>query len=530
MIMSWIVLAAICLVGFLLRFGFLRSSTGDDWFTKWYIGQQKVAPFRLRYTDSAYPGFIGYPPLLFTLLGRLPENRIYIVGRLISPLLDVVMTVILYGLVVWLAGQEPALLPAGVMPEHFALAIAALYISSPLLMPAAARLAGIKARAIGEFFCILQYLALGGYFVHGHWGYLLVAGLFCALLIVSSQMAIQATFFFAFAFAAIYVSPVPILLPIAVVAIGWFIPRVPFREILMARIHHMRWYYRNLQHISPSERNHVKDVISLPRYLTGDFKRFLEVFLTLNSYLILLVAMPEGACILAWLADAGVFEAVWANPYLKFCLAISAAALATFLYTSSRWGLHMGEAERYFNFAIPFVSLLFAWLALERGDNGWMIVAAILAVHVGVALITLYYGEYDTFAQGLRAALTGSADEVAELNQVVAVANQFADKYGETLVVTMPAKFSYMLSNINKGQKLRFLYPFVYNERGLADMEDDFPKYWQPHANFGQFKDKYKCPVLVMMHGSILRQLQAQGVDLSRVTIFNGRHTALIVA
>lgn len=475
---------------FAIRIPFTMGRTGDEWISNYIIEQQRRKPLTCELPDAVKEGsFFGYPPLFFWLVTLFPRRASTRWGILLGLFFDAVLAVILFGLAFAYCSQ----LGFGSNRSYeIAVLVGMLYSTSPLLMPAHARLAGIKARTFGSFLFFLYFIFLGlGMLKHPAFhGAALVAGV---LTIWGAQMALQGLAFGSLFLAILLFDPRPLAVYAAVLLIGWFLPFGPGKPVLRMRIAHMWWYRRNMKYSGVVERrNRLKDLLSLPADLLRNFRKALATITANNSILILLTGMFTLPVFISfwWLTPLG--DTVSSDPALRYSWAISLAMAGASVLTSTRPFLYLGEAERYMEFALPFFSFLFVVSLRDVIDTPVMIL--LIAAQLTLTTMNFCYWMHNWFNQ-----TWGELENDPHMLDVIKALESQKRTGAELRVVAYPSKLSYQIACMAPQLGARFVHLWMCEKSGgLRDMENDFPEYFFPRKDLDFYHRKYGVSLCVL--------------------------------
>lgn len=368
--MTALLLGVFLLAGLMLRLAFCgigRSS--DEWVTFWLIRRQRGhRGLNVRVDNAVNPGTYAYPQLQHWLIARFPERLWGVLGRLLNAAYDVLTGALLVVvLTVWLGDSAPQLAGLSLAP-----AALLLFLSSPALLPSAARMRAIKARSLGLLLFCGWFLAVGVTLRGGPWA--LPAGLGAVVLfelvILASAFALQAVVFTAFGLSLFLLSPVPVLLVLAGLVVGVLLPRLGTREALWFFWSHKVWYVGNAHKgTTAAGRNRLRDMLGLPVLLVRQPRRALWLLFWQNSFFIAVYSSPLVVVLLVvWFRHGMPWGTELPLPVACLWGGLLGAVLA-FVLTSLKPLAFLGQAERYFEYAAPITAVLAVLLLASWADT-----------------------------------------------------------------------------------------------------------------------------------------------------------------
>jgi hypothetical protein len=475
---------------FAIRIPFTLIRTGDDWVSAWVLRNQRRRLFSYDFDDGLRPAFFGYPPLHFIFMLAFPEKHRTRAGILLSPAYDAILAVLL---LLGVGFGAARLLPGVDDPTGLALAVALLYATSPVLTPTSTRLSGLKTRSLGCLLFFLYFTAFAVAYVGDQPGFYVVAFACGLLIILGSQMALQAWFFSSLALSLFYLDPVAFGLFVLTCAVGWFIPGLGIDKILRTRLHHMRWYARSMGATIIGDRNQPREMLRTPLYLFTDRDRFLTQLLLKNSIYIALVSNVPLLLLVWWVVGDGAVRAtLWQHDMLHYCIGMTLGGLLGFAVTSLRWFLFIGEAERYLEFSLPFSCLLVVAAAGAAGAHPALLVLAVM-LQLAVMFLIFYFVKRNEF----RSVFSDQA-LVPDLRELSRYLRAAANEKGEIRTVVLPVKQSFQLSTTVADPRIKYLHMWMCGDDGFDYMREDMPDYFYPLPDPQYYRDKYRADCFIL--------------------------------
>ena len=480
-----ILLAAL---GFLLRALFVLGRSTDEWMTWWLIHQQRDRPLHYGVRGSLIEGEFGYARLQYLLLSRLPQRLWGPLGNLSNVLYDCAAIAMVWVLAAALLATHGLDAPvAGLAPAVW---VALLFATMPILMPPTGRLTGIKSRTLGALLSLVYFACLGG-----AWGgtsaWLYAAAVASGVLVVlSSAMALQNIAFVSLCLSLFTLDPVPFAVFLATLGVGVLLPGAGVRTVLRFKWIHYRWYLQNYQGTGASERNRPRDLLRLPRLLRERPMEFLNQVFRRQTLLILLHSAPALFVLLALLlGHPDLLGELKADPVTRYCAGIVAATLVVVLLTSTRPLLFLGQSERYFEYAAPYLALLVVVAAVRTEASPGLLIGLLLfqVTSVLASFCTVMVRE---FVAATRPVSSPGDSELVEF---------LKELPGELRILTIPIKYGWALASRIEDPRVRFYHMFVAGPGGNFDyMNRDLARYSWPRPDLEHFRDSYGVNTIVV--------------------------------
>jgi hypothetical protein len=294
------------------------------------------------------PGIYDYPPFFHYLLAVFPESWHPEIERWSSAVCDA-----LHGIIVYLFSfyfLNEAGFPRN--PASSALWVSFLFLLSPSLtyIGSGPRAYQGTPRTLGELFFTLCMMCSAVHFFQGKVGFLLVAGLFGALILLTSKFGLQVFVFFYLAFLVFLRGSTWIAVLLLAFFTAWLFSWGHYKDVFLGHIEHCEYYRKAI-----SKRFYLvsaKNRWAGLKTVVHEWKRApleaARILLMDNTYVLFLVKNPQLVYLLVLLFAAGyTYHAVSG---LLFTW-IGAGVLAFFL-TSLRPFLFLGEADRYLEYIL----------------------------------------------------------------------------------------------------------------------------------------------------------------------------------
>ncbi len=486
-------------LGFELRFVFLSGYATDDMvhlaFVK--LRRHKNSPFDNEPPDSVIPGRFGYPMLAHWVISLFPRKSCKAAGKLLNIGYDLVLVAGTWCVArVWLP-ELPGLFfsPAG---------LAALTVAtSPCLLPITARMKSLGARSMGNVLFAGQMLILwqcmeGSCLV---WGILAV--LLGLALLASSQFGLQAMVL-SLPFLSLFTwnwLPLVLLLTTGTLAAAAFF--CPFsvcqglRDNILHLYEHKYWYCRNAEYgTTAMGRNRLRDIFSLPRLWQENRDLFFGVIFRRNSYLIALYSFP-----LFWVVLFVATDPDYATPHgLSWFGACSTFALTcVFLLTSLNRFSFLGQAERYFEYAVPMAALVLA-AGVSRGYIAMGTAVTILALQVVILLANLAYTNFASIKKSLT---PEAADGVVD----------YLNSHSGLRILTIPMKLSSYYSYACDSDNFYYFKIVLHEKYGMRHRDEEMPWLESPCTDLSVYVERYDINTVIVQHSFLSKIKEERDVE-----------------
>lgn len=474
-------------LSFTLRFIFITSPSSDKDLNLWMIrkyGKNRFADHRVY--DSIIPGSLCYAWFNHWLYSLFTNKHDIKAALIINIIYDIILVAIAYYITNQLIVDKSAFL-LNLSPGFW---VSLIFSTSPILFPITARLKGIGARTFGNLVVGIYFIAL--YFSLNHnflYFPILLAMLF--LSIVSSQFATQAIILFTLLISIYYLDPFPILLNILGIIVIYKSNVWGAKSTLKERLDHYLWYFKNQSSFTAiNQRNLFKDILLLPYYLLTKRNQLAIAIFNNNTILIAFYSVLPLFFLMFnpdWLLNR--FD----NPLDEFMLLATISSVALFLLTSTRYFLFLGQAERYFEYALyPIIYLFFSFI-LENGLHQAPLL--ILIFNISVIAIIFVRSNQAEYEQELVERRGQNFNDIKS-------ALESSDTKKNILV--LPTKKAFDFSNNVKNDLLFYYYPGILADSGgYQYMNEDEEELYHVKPSSEILKDKYKFDLVVVDKSSL---------------------------
>lgn len=463
----------------LFRIPFIATNDSDEWATFYRIKMQDGSKWPV-YTlkDSVIPGYLGAPRLQYFILSLFPEKLWGYAGNALNILYDYFTASALYLLIlaIRLEGADGLF---GLFSPAFWVSI--LFTTSPVLFSLTPRLTGVKARTLGLFLIFMYFLILQFIFVDNIYFLIPVLIVIGILAISSSAFAMQNLVFLSLGLSLYLWNLIPALLMILIFGVGYLLPKWGVKQVLIHKMNHYIWYSKSRKGTTAQGKNSFRDLILWPTYLFTNKRKFFNILLIENSYLIMIYSVPV-IWFALYLMDPMNLDFFQKHPVINFHVGLIVSGTGAFVLTSARPFLMLGEAERYFEFIVPYMSIIFVFLSISTASEE-LVPIAVLA-NVLIAQFFLVYRLKGVIKAGLN-----PLKKDADLDQCIAYLEEH-----DTIprVLTIPVKYSYYLGYYTN--KVKYYQIFVTSNGkidGFSYMRNDLAMYDYPKDDIQHFVAKY---------------------------------------
>lgn len=473
-----------------LRLIFVVGTFGssDDYVHNYMFKNRKIKknPFTYTPINSIIVGVQGYPQLFHYIVSLFPEENWHSIARLGNIILDCLIIIISFFLSLLFFNAD-SINYEGVIPIYSYVAL--LLSTSPLLIPATARIRAMGARVFGYF--LFFFLLVFVFFLLTDWTIVGAIGFTITffLIIISSQFAMQISIWTGLILSISYLNPLPVVLLIATFLLAWKSNHLGTHDILSAKIAHWRWYFRNSQVFSPIiGRNSLNDHLWLPLWLIKNPRKAIS-FIFRNSVPIILLYSALPLVLLIWIfsADSWLLENVLSQPQTRFLFWVSVAAATACFLTSLKPLLFLGEAERYIEYAMPAIAILYVYAvaATERYET-WLLYVVFFQL-IGILSNFLYITKNDISSK-LQNKIHPSFRELID----------FLKEQKPMKIIAIPTKIAFSLGAMIN-EKHHYYYSFINGpSKDYAYMKEDHIAYDLIRPDFDHFKTQYGVNTVVL--------------------------------
>ena len=491
--MLYIEVVGICFLGLVTRLIFLLHAGSDLdahlWLTKLRrdLGGLKGIG-RHHVEDSLVPGIRGYPPLPHAVIAQINPKHWVLVGRITNLAFDLASILLVYFLShllferVWQTSSERFISAAG--------AVTLLYATSPKLHPVTARLQAIGGRTLGNLLVLLYFTFFGIGYLFGIPYFYVPCLLLGTLTVLSSQFGMQVLVVNSIVLSCFYRDFVPLLPLLGTFGLCILIPQLGGRQLLARKWAHYKWYFTAIKEgTTPiAERNSFRDLVTLPVYLLSRPREFGRIVFTKATPIILVYSIPIIPLLLYWwFSSPDTFTALFSDNVIWYVTGLTLASFIAFVITSIKFALFLGEAERYLEYSLAFLHLIFVRYCIAV-KHSYEIIYIITLIHIGFVLVNFLYLSSIRIKNNLLPTRETVLDDVIK----------FLNGRSGQNIITIPTKLSYTLAGSMEGTDSRFYYPSMSEPgRGMKYMGEDHVYLYLMKPDFDHFRFRYGVNTLV---------------------------------
>ncbi len=434
--MHTVELGAVLTLGLMLRLLAIARPNSDQWRVRGYIERQRPRRWiSFEVPDSVLPGTRPYPQLVHYLASRFPAPLSTLAAFAMTVLPDVVIAGGVYAAIILeLQSLQGISSQAG---HEFGLAGSILFLTLPGLVPGESRMCATNGRAFGLLFATAYFCCVAAALQGSPLFWLPIATAIAMLVFLTSQFGMQTVVFFSLLLALFHRDAVPLVPVVATIGIGFLLPSIGIRDIVIGKLNHFIWYNRNREGTLPAARKALPNVVAFFRALRSDPGRAKKLFLTDSPIIIAVYSIPPLWVLLAATARFGSHELASVSPTTHFSMMMVLASGCLFVLTCHERLSIFGQAERYFEYAAPMICVCLAVVGASHG----VITAQgmfLLAIAQGCVIALLYLLMDQSFVHRMKWGLANSP-EVTELTSFL------KDLPGEVRAATLPIKLPDLL-------------------------------------------------------------------------------------
>lgn len=316
--------------------------------------------FRLPKTIDALllPGIYDYPPAFHYFLALFPRAWRFEIERWASAVFDAVHGLAVYFFSIYYLVKAHCQLEL----SFTALLVSLMFLMSPSLTSVGAGPRAYQGtpRTLGELFFTLCVLCTIIHFLDGGLVFLLLAGLFGGMLLLTSKFAAQVLLLFYCVFFLFFRDMTWLAVPVIGLFFAFVFSGGKYKEIALGHWEHCRYYRKAISErfYLVTNKNKWKDLKTVLLDLYRAPKKAAQTLLMDNTYALMLIKNPQLFYIgFLFLTGASVTDRL-----STLLLVWIGASLLLFLVTSLRPFLFLGEADRYLEYALfPQFLLICMW-------------------------------------------------------------------------------------------------------------------------------------------------------------------------
>lgn len=478
---------------FIIRFLFVSCNASDTYIHLWTIKKCKYNKVGGHTAfNSIIPGACPYSSLLHWIYSFFPQERYVLVGYIGNILFDVIAVVLVYFLT-W-GILENTLKDSVDFGVSISFVAAAIYSCTPILLPITARLKSIGARTFGNLVFIAYLIGLWFYFQSHDYLYLFLFALLTFVALMSSQFAVQVIILLPVPVGVFYGEYLPLIIPPITLCFLYFVDIFGSRAVLIDKVNFYIWYFKwqsKVQQIS--SRNLLKDLILFPVYLIFKRNKIEQVVLLDSTVIILLYSVPQFFALVyfAWLGNShpsGMTDIV------EFFKIVTLSGCVLFVLTSLKKLLFLGQAERYFEYTLIPITLLFVIECLLT--QSYSLLWLFLFLNLTISLCIYAYSVKSQISQSL------NDNKNAEFGDVLEYLSAISDNKN---ALVLPTKNAYDFANYVQSEKLKLYYPYLSFDQpdGYKYMLEDEEELYHLKPDFSKLDEKYGVDYIVLCKSSL---------------------------
>ena len=353
----------------MIRLPFTLSDTSDYYSSLIILDMLKGGYTTKNFENSIMEGSSGYPALAHYLLSLFPEKLWGLAGLWLNIVYDIISILFLYLITTYLGLNQFFSNYHLFTPAFY---VALLFSTTPTLFGSKARLMNFGGRTFGLFFSILFFVLIGIALIEKSPLTYLLASIPVILITISSQFALQNITFISIFLSIIYLSPGPILTIILSIGTGYIIPQLKIKEFWYFKRDHYNFYAHFVDKGTTATGRSLFGLSTFKKLSLSDIKTSFELLLNNYPKIGLLVLLLENpiiiASILLFAMPGQKISYINSNPYLGYIVAIILSTFVVFVITSVGIFRIFGQSERYFEYASPWLALVFVYLSAHAGS------------------------------------------------------------------------------------------------------------------------------------------------------------------
>jgi hypothetical protein len=256
-------------------------------------------------------------------------------------------------------------------------------------------------------------------------------------------------------------------------------------------------------------RNSLSAIISLPYTLFTDFGQFLYQVTTKITPVIAITSVPMLFILLYLVFDNQIFlKDILDDQVMLYLGILTVSDCIIFMLTSLKPLLFLGEAERYLEFCIAPVVIVFTYYLYVYSMAAEQSILLILLVHMSIIIFNFLYLKIEDFTGELR------WDYDKNLKGVI----EFLNQSQPNRIITVPVKMAYVVSALSE-PKHKFYYNLFYEKgKGLQYQSEDVVYFQLIRPDIAYFQKKYGITRLIVQKDRV-KFAKTKGIDYN----LNGR-------
>lgn len=342
-----------------------------------------------------------------------------------------------------------------------------IFYTAPILMPVTARLKSTNNRSMGLFLCTCFFVCFFYTQDDSIWGFIGLF-IFIYLIIIGSTFATQVAFLYTPILAILTGNYNALLVVFGSVLLLWLIKATHVKEILTFKWHHIKFYNENLKtSFSTQGRRFLLNSLSFIFTKKG-FAERLRLLLHDAPLLIVLYSIPFLLVFVFWVIKepsqtVNYLQNLGEKDIHSFCIAMGVTTTIVFVITSIGKGKILGESERYFQYALPFlVPLFIAHLNIDEPIH-LVLLCFLVFIQLGITIFIHFLSLKNSFPSLL---FFKHSKEVEKILQ------WFSSNEPNAVVATIPIRFGRALSSqqLNtKTVRCKFYYQMIIPREKLNE-------------------------------------------------------------
>jgi len=473
-------------------------SSSDEYIHYWLINRirKNKSINQKKIHDSLIEGYLAYPPLLSFIVSLFPKKYWFAYGKLLNIIFDCLSIVFVYYCSTFIFEYLIKVNSAIISP---AFSVALLFSTSPIFFPVSyyARLGRINGgRTISVLFSLLYFTAFGCAFILDiQWCYFICIPI-GILIILSSQFGMQYMIFTSILLAIFYLHLYPIIILLCIFLIVILIPKIGARKIIVYKLNHYLWYIKaNKQKKSNVwDRNNIKDILLLPYYLFKNVKKFIRLVTKKITFCIIIYSLPIIVVLTVWIImNPESIEIFTINSTTTYISVLVLSSFITVFLTSLKPLLFLGQAERYLEYSVFFIYLLFVIYLFRYQFNVTTIINLVL-MQLFLVFLSFMLKKLSELKKNM---LPDDSNEFKELIS-------FLSKKKSLRIISIPTKLNFKVETFLYEKNNKYYYDFIGDKLdGMRYMNEEYSILHYVNTDFNYFKKKYKINTIIVRNKNI---------------------------
>jgi hypothetical protein len=482
--MPYLEVPVLFLISLILRLYFINNiKNSDEWASFFFISMQNRKWINYEQDKSIPSGYNASPKFYFYIIKKIFKKNNYKKGTILNILFDCFLVLTFYVYISFYF--ELSFQYLSFFSDQFLFSV--LLLSVPIYLPTNARLIGVKARTFGNYLNMIYFLVLIN-MGHNLILELIILFILFEIILLSSIFAAQNVIFISIIY-SILTKNFLILIPFAISLMSAFIYDYGKIKLLKHKLNHFIWYFKFINNTQLRYKNSINSFIDIIK--RENKVKIINHLFRHSSFFILIINFGLVYCYFIkidfYRYDFSEFNQFYINNEKIIYIVLS--TLMIFLITSFGKFKIFGQAERYFEYAAPFIYILFFSIWFQNNDS--YLVILILISNLCIIFINKFLNKQKTFPDGKKVILF--------IKKLI--------KSNKVNLLCIPVKYSFNLAARIESKNIKYYMNFITPAKnGFKYMIEDLDYYNLPKSNLFRMKKKYNINYVLIENKKKLKK------------------------